>query len=76
MGKIFEQIDEKLAAWIERQHLFFVATAPSEEGRINVSPRARSGRSGSSITTRSSTTTTSAAAPRRQPISVTTAASA
>ena len=39
MGKIFEQIDEKLAAWIERQHLFFVATAPSEEGRINVSPK-------------------------------------
>ena len=39
MGKIFEQIDEKLASWIGRQHVFFVATAPSRGGRINVSPK-------------------------------------
>ncbi len=40
MGKIYEQIDEKLAAWIERQHLFFVATAPlSANGHVNVSPK-------------------------------------
>jgi hypothetical protein len=40
VGKIYEQIDEKLAAWIERQHLFFVATAPlSADGHVNVSPK-------------------------------------
>lgn len=39
MGKIFEQIDEKLAAWIRAQRLFFVATAPSDGGRVNVSPK-------------------------------------
>jgi hypothetical protein len=39
MGKVYASIDEKLAAWIGRQRLFFVATAPSEGGRVNVSPK-------------------------------------
>src|SRR3954454_1543595 len=40
MAKVFEQIDDKLRAWIERQHLFFVSTAPSDhEGHVNVSPK-------------------------------------
>ena len=40
MAKVFDAIDEKLRAWIERQHMFFVATAPSgEEGHVNVSPK-------------------------------------
>jgi hypothetical protein len=40
MGKVYEEIDEKLAAWIRRQHLFFVATAPlAEDGHVNVSPK-------------------------------------
>ena len=40
MGKIFETIDDKLAAWVERQHLFFVATAPlAADGHVNVSPK-------------------------------------
>ena len=39
MGKLFDEIDEKLAAWIGRQRLFFVATAPSEGGHVNVSPK-------------------------------------
>ncbi len=40
MGKVFDGIDESLAAWIGEQHLFFVATAPlSGDGRVNVSPR-------------------------------------
>jgi hypothetical protein len=40
MGKIYEGIDGKLAAWIERQHLFFVATAPlAADGHVNVSPK-------------------------------------
>jgi Pyridoxamine 5'-phosphate oxidase len=40
MGKVYEAIDAKLAAWIERQHLFFVATAPlAADGHVNVSPK-------------------------------------
>jgi Pyridoxamine 5'-phosphate oxidase len=40
MGKIFEAIDERLEAWIGRQHMFFVGTAPSGDGgRVNVSPK-------------------------------------
>lgn len=40
MGKIFDSIDDGLAAWIAEQHLFFVATAPlSGDGMVNVSPR-------------------------------------
>ena len=39
MGKIYERIDAKLAAWIGRQRLFFVATAPAEGGHVNVSPK-------------------------------------
>jgi hypothetical protein len=39
MGKVFEGIDAKLGAWIERQRVFFVATAPADGGRVNVSPK-------------------------------------
>ena len=40
MGKIYDEIDEKLGAWLEHQHLFFVATAPlAEDGHVNVSPK-------------------------------------
>jgi len=40
MGKVFDGIDEKLASWISRQPMFFVATAPlSADGHVNVSPR-------------------------------------
>lgn len=40
MGKIFEGIDDKTAAWIREQRGFFVATAPlSEDGHINCSPK-------------------------------------
>jgi hypothetical protein len=40
MGKVFDAIDEKLAAWIGRQRLFFVGTAPSGTGgHVNVSPK-------------------------------------
>jgi hypothetical protein len=39
MGKLFDHIDGKLADWIRRQPLFFVATAPSEGGHVNVSPK-------------------------------------
>ena len=40
MGKVFEGIDETLCAWIAKQPMFFVATAPlAADGRVNVSPR-------------------------------------
>ena len=39
MGKLFEEIDEKLAAWIGEQALFFVATAPESGGHVNLSPK-------------------------------------
>ena len=39
MGKLFETIDDRLAEWIRRQPLFFVGTAPSAGGHVNVSPK-------------------------------------
>jgi hypothetical protein len=40
MAKIFDAIDARLAAWIARQRMFFVATAPAgEAGHINLSPK-------------------------------------
>jgi pyridoxamine 5'-phosphate oxidase-like protein len=39
MGKQYDAIDGKLAAWIGRQRLFFVATAPRDGGHVNVSPK-------------------------------------
>jgi hypothetical protein len=39
MGKVHDCIDTKLAAWIGRQRLFFVGTAPADGGHVNVSPK-------------------------------------
>lgn len=40
MGKVYEAIDGAVRAFIERQHVFFVATAPSAvEGHVNLSPK-------------------------------------
>ena len=40
MGKVHEQLNEKLAKFIGRQHVFFVGTAPdSAAGHLNVSPK-------------------------------------
>ena len=40
MGKLYEQIDAGLQAFIEAQRLFFVATAPLDgAGHINLSPK-------------------------------------
>ena len=44
MGTVYDGIDEGLAAWIERQPVFFVATAPlAADGLVNVSPKGLSG---------------------------------
>ena len=40
MSSVHERIDPRLRAFIERQHVFFVATAPSDPaGHVNVSPK-------------------------------------
>jgi hypothetical protein len=40
MAKTFDAIDARLAAWIARQRMFFVATAPSGDGgHVNLSPK-------------------------------------
>jgi hypothetical protein len=40
LGRVYPEIDERLAGWIARQPLFFVGTAPSgEDGHVNVSPK-------------------------------------
>jgi hypothetical protein len=40
MGKVYEQIDDRLTAWIAEQPMFFVATAPlSADAHVNLSPR-------------------------------------
>ena len=40
MGKVYEQLDDRLVAFIGRQHVFFVGTAPdSPDGHLNVSPK-------------------------------------
>lgn len=40
MGKIYEKIDDRWTAWIEKQKMFFVSTAPlSADGLVNCSPK-------------------------------------
>ena len=40
MGKTFNEIDESLRNFVERQHVFFVATAPADvQSHINCSPK-------------------------------------
>lgn len=40
MGKLFDTIDATLQSFLEKQHLFFVATAPSSpDGHLNLSPK-------------------------------------
>ena len=40
MGKSYDGLTPELSQWIERQHIFFVATAPlADEGLINCSPK-------------------------------------
>ncbi len=40
MGKVYSAIDDRIAAFIRGQRLFFVSTAPSgADGHVNVSPK-------------------------------------
>jgi hypothetical protein len=40
MGKTYDEITDALRTFVERQHVFFVATAPrGDEGHVNCSPK-------------------------------------
>jgi hypothetical protein len=40
MGKLYEQLDDDLIQFIQRQHVFFVGTAPTSlDGLLNLSPK-------------------------------------
>jgi len=39
MGKVYERIDDGLAAFMAAQPMFFVASAPAVGGHVNVSPK-------------------------------------
>lgn len=39
MAKVFPHLDDALRKFIEEQSMFFVATAPVEGGRVNLSPK-------------------------------------
>jgi hypothetical protein len=40
MGKLYEGISAELSAWVEKQPLFFVGTAPlTGDGHVNISPK-------------------------------------
>lgn len=40
MGRVYEALDDRLTGFIERQRMFFVATAPlGADGHVNVSPK-------------------------------------
>jgi Pyridoxamine 5'-phosphate oxidase len=40
MGTVLPEIDAKVSDWIDKQHLFFVSTAPSgDDGHVNLSPK-------------------------------------
>jgi hypothetical protein len=43
MGKVYEGIDDRLRDWLLRQPMFVVATAPSEGGHVNASPKGMAG---------------------------------
>lgn len=39
MGRAFDSITDQMRSFVEQQHVFFVSTAPSTDGRVNVSPK-------------------------------------
>ncbi len=40
MAQIFDEIDDRISAWIKAQQMFFVGTAPlAKEGSVNLSPK-------------------------------------
>ncbi len=41
MGKVLDHLTPELQAFAMRQHVFFVATAPQQDGHVNLSPKGR-----------------------------------
>ena len=39
MATVIDALDDQLVAWIEAQPVFFVASAPTDGGHVNVSPK-------------------------------------
>ena len=39
MGRSYETITESMRSFIDEQHMFFVATAPTIDGHVNLSPK-------------------------------------
>ncbi len=39
MGRTYERIEPAVAEFVRKQHMFFVGTAPSAGGHVNVSPK-------------------------------------
>lgn len=40
MGRVYDGIEDRLAEFLQRQHVFFVGTAPDDQaGHLNVSPK-------------------------------------
>jgi hypothetical protein len=38
MGKLYDDIEPEMAAWVKKQRMFFVATAPlANDGHVNCS---------------------------------------
>ena len=43
MVQYFDEIPERLHGFLQRSHVFFVATAPLQGGSVNVSPKSSAG---------------------------------
>jgi hypothetical protein len=43
MGKVYTELDERLIEWLDAQPMFFVGTAPTDGGHVNVSPKGLDG---------------------------------
>jgi len=41
--KVYENITTEFQDWIQQQHVFFVATAPTRKGHVNLSPKGYNG---------------------------------
>ena len=39
MGKLHTELDSRMIEWLDAQPMFFVASAPTEGGHVNVSPK-------------------------------------
>ena len=76
MGQIYTELDDSLRDFVERQHVFFVATAPSgSEGHVNCSPKGLDALRIARADHASPISTTRAAAPRPSRTCARTAAS-